>query len=250
VRNGVFHAVGSLAEKVEKLRPITGVGGASASLVLLWIEMEFFWRSARKPRRLGVFPGTFNPVTVAHMALAEGALAVVDEVVFILPRRFPHKTYRGASFEQRVELLGMVLGGEPGYSVAASERGLFAEIAGECRSAYGADARLSFLCGRDAAERVANWDYGRRGAYQEMLQEFDLLVAARDGEYHPPESLVSSCAPLELSGGWDHVSASEVRARISRGEPWEHLVPAVVRRRIGEIYTAGGEGQEACPTDR
>ena len=201
--------------------------------------MEFFWRSARKPRRLGVFPGTFNPVTVAHMALAEGALAVVDEVVFILPRVFPHKAYGGASFEQRVELLGEALGGEPRYSVAASERGLFAEIAGECRQAYGARARLSFLCGRDAAERVANWDYGRCGAYEEMLQEFDLLVAARDGEYHPPENLASSCAHLELSGAWDHVSASEVRSRICRGEPWEHLVPAAVRRRVGEIYKAG-----------
>jgi nicotinate-nucleotide adenylyltransferase len=201
--------------------------------------MEFFRRSAHKPYRLGVFPGTFNPVTVAHMALAEGALAVVDEVVFILPRKFPHKTYCGASFEQRVELLGMALGGEPRYSVAASERGLFAEIAAECRQAYGADVRLSFLCGRDAAERVANWDYGRRGAYVEMLQQFDLLVAARGGEYHPPENLANSCARLELSGAWDHVSASEVRTRIGRGEPWEHLVPAAVRRRVGEIYTAG-----------
>ena len=203
--------------------------------------MEFFWRSARKPGRLGVFPGTFNPVTVAHMALAEGALAVVDEVVFILPRQFPHKTFCGASFEQRIELLGMARGGDPRYSVAASERGLFAEIAGECREAYGADIRLSFLCGRDAAERVANWDYGRRGAYVEMLREFDLLIAARGGEYHPPENLVNSCARLELNGAWDHVSASEVRTRIGRGEPWEHLVPAAVRRRVGEIYTTGGD---------
>ena len=203
--------------------------------------MEFFWRSAGRPFRLGVFPGTFNPVTVAHVALAEGALAVVDEVVFVLPRQFPHKTYRGASFEQRVELLGTALGGEPRYSVAASEGGLFAEIAGECREAYGADVQLSFLCGRDAAERIATWDYGRVGAYVEMLQQFDLLVAARGGEYHPPEGLVSSFTRLELSGAWDHVSASEVRSRIGRGEPWEHLVPAAVRRRVGEIYPTGGD---------
>src|ERR1035441_4451363 len=106
--------------------------------------MEFFRRSAHKPYRLGGFSGTFNPVTVAHMALAEGALAVVDEVVFILPRNFPHKTYCGASFEQRVELLGMALEGAPRYSVAASEGGLFAESAGECREAYGADIRFFF----------------------------------------------------------------------------------------------------------
>jgi nicotinate-nucleotide adenylyltransferase len=200
--------------------------------------MEFFWRSAGRPGRLGVFPGTFNPVTVAHMALAEAALTVVDQVVFVLPHQFPHKTYRGASFAQRAELLGLAVREKPRYSVAASEGGLFAEIAGECREAYGAEVRLSFLCGRDAAERVANWDYGESGAFPEMLRQFDVLVAARSGEYAAPESLAGSFGRLELSGAWDHVSASEVRKRIVRGEPWEHLVPAAIRRRAGEIYQA------------
>ena len=207
-------------------------------LGLVYIEMEFFWRSPGRPGRLGVFPGTFNPVTVAHMALAEGALAVADEVVFVLPRQFPHKAYRGASFVQRAELLGLAVGGRPRYSVAASEGGLFAEIADECREAYGAEVRLSFLCGRDAAERVANWDYGKPGAFQEMLRQFDVLVAARSGEYAAPESLAGSFGRLELTGAWDHVSASEVRRRIGQGEPWEHLVPPAIRRRVGEIYGA------------
>src|SRR5664279_3363104 len=99
--------------------------------------MEFLRRSKDMPCRLGVLPGTFNPVTVAHLALAEAALSVVDEVVFVLPRRFPHKTYSGAGFEQRAELLVMALSGEPRFSAAACEGGLFVEIAGECHEAYG-----------------------------------------------------------------------------------------------------------------
>ncbi len=113
---------------------------------------------------------------------------------------------------------------------------MFVEIAGECREAYGADVRLSFLCGRDAAERIADWDYGRTGAFAEMLEQFDILVAARAGEYCPPQSLSNSFARLDVSGGFDHVSASEVRARIASGEPWRHLVPAAVVQRVGEIY--------------
>ena len=101
------------------------------------------------------------------------------------------------------------------------------EIADECREAYGADVRLSFLCGRDAAERIANWDYGHPGAFAEMLGTVRLLVAARSGEYCPPRSLAEfRFARLEVNGAFDHVSASEVRARIAGGEPWEHLVPA------------------------
>src|SRR5674476_1346994 len=90
----------------------------------------------------------------------------------------------------------------------------------------------------------------RRGAHRELglrqprgiprdAPAVRLLVAARGGEYCPPESLVSSCARLELSSAFDHVSASEVRTRIGNGEPWEHLVPAAVRRRVSEIYAAG-----------
>jgi nicotinate-nucleotide adenylyltransferase len=206
--------------------------------------MEFFRRPADKPFRVGVFPGSFNPVTLAHLALAEAALSLVDEVVFALPRQFPHKPYSGASFAQRVELLNLAIEANPRFSAAACDGGLFVEIAAECREVYGAGVRLSFLCGRDAAERIAGWDYGRPGAFLEMLKQFDLLVAARSGEYCPPASLLSSFTRLELNGDFDHVSASEVRARISSGEPWEHLVPPAVRRRVGEIYTRKGS-----PTD-
>jgi nicotinic acid mononucleotide adenylyltransferase len=180
---------------------------------------------------------------VAHLALAEAALTLVDEVLFVLPRQFPHKTYSGASFEQRVELLGAALDGNRRFSVAACEGGLFVEIAAECRKAYGADIRLSFLCGRDAAERIADWDYGRPGAFLEMLKQFDLMVAARSGDYCPPRSILNSFTRLELNGTFDYVSASEVRARIGNGEPWEHLVPAAVRRRVSEIY------RRNAPTD-
>ena len=202
--------------------------------------MEFLRRFPHKPRRLGVFPGTFNPVTVAHLALAEAALAVVDEVVFILPRQFPHKTYSGVSMEQRMELLDMALAAESRFTAATCEGGLFVEIARECRAAYGEGVRLSFLCGRDAAERIANWDYGRAGAFQEMLAGFDLLVAARRGEYSPPQGLANAFSRLELDGAFDHVSASEVRARIGNGEAWRHLVPPAVRRRVEEIYAPTG----------
>jgi nicotinate-nucleotide adenylyltransferase len=198
--------------------------------------MEFFRRASGRPKRLAVFPGSFNPVTVAHLGLAEAAKTYVDEVVFVLPRSFPHKTYSGATFEQRVELLCLALDGRVDYSIAVSEGGLFAEIAEECRQAYGG-TRLSFLCGRDAAERIANWDYGDPAAFDAMLRRFDFLVAARAGEYRPAEQHEAAFTLLELGCDFDHVSASEIRSRIARGEAWEHLVPARVQKMVHEIYT-------------
>src|SRR5215472_12049714 len=99
--------------------------------------MEFFQRAAGRPERLGVLPGAFNPITVAHMALARAALRHVDEVVFVLPRVFPHKNYSGASFAERVEMLRAAVAGDQVFSIATADGGLFAEIARECRDAYG-----------------------------------------------------------------------------------------------------------------
>jgi nicotinate-nucleotide adenylyltransferase len=205
---------------------------------LLAQMFEFFQRAEGRPRNIAVFPGTFNPVTVAHLALAEAALTVAGEVLFVLPRTFPHKSYSGASFAQRVQLLRLALEGRDRFSIAASDGGLFVEIAGECRAAYG-PARISFLCGRDAAERIATWDYGDPRAFESMLGQFDFLVAARSGEYVPPSRHRQAFTALPV-GSLDHVSASEVRARIARGEPWEHLVPPAVQNLAREIYTCAG----------
>ncbi|MBS1858778.1 MAG: adenylyltransferase/cytidyltransferase family protein [Acidobacteria bacterium] len=199
--------------------------------------MEFYRRAAGSPARLGVFPGTFNPITVAHVALARTALDTLHEVVFVLPRRFPHKDYRDTSLEQRVELLGTALAAEPRFSIAAAEGGLFIEIARECRAVYGDHVRLSFLCGRDAAERIANWDYGRPEAWQDMLREFELLVAPRGGEYCPDPAHSGAVRGMPLEPGCEGVSSSEVRRRIRTGEAWEHLVPTQIQDAVRKLYT-------------
>ena len=197
--------------------------------------MEFFRRAEGSPFHLGVLPGAFNPITVAHIGLARAALKTVDEVLFVLPRRFPHKPYEGASFEERIAMLEGGLADEPRFSIAAGE-GLFCDIAQECHEAYGGATRLSFLCGRDAAERIVNWDYGERGSIHRMLCEFNLLVAARGGEYVPPPELRHSVRALPVGDAYDGVSASEVRRRIRSGESWETLVPAGCRSRAKRIY--------------
>ena len=198
--------------------------------------MEFFRRAVGEVRRLGVFPGTFNPPTRAHLALARAALTVVEEVVFVLPRILPHKGWEGARFEDRLRLLEAAIGEEPRFSIAASDKGLFIEIARECREAYSAGAELYFLCGRDAAERVVNWDYGRPGAFLEQLREYQLLVAPRKGIYEPPSQMRDRVHALAMEQDYNELSASEVRRRIRCGEPWQHLVPEAIVGIVKQAY--------------
>ena len=198
--------------------------------------MQFYRQSRTTPRRLGVLAGGFNPPTVAHLALAEAARMHVDEVLYVVPRVFPHKEYSGATLAQRVRMLASLELNVP-RSIAVTEQGLLIDIARECRTEFGSDTRLYFLCGRDAAERVLTWDYGRAGVVQEMLDEFELLVASRSGEFVPPPEFGSRIHLLDMPAGHDHVSSTEVRERIARGEPWQHLVPEGILEQVREIYS-------------
>lgn len=183
-----------------------------------------------------MLPGTFNPPTRAHLELARAAFPYADEVLFVLPRVFPHKAWEGASFDERLSLLLQATSDETRFSVGASDCGLFREIADACHKEYGSSARLLFICGRDAADRIVNWDYPDPEAVPRMLESFDLLVAARAGDYEPPPALRASIRGLGLPPGLDEISATEVRRRIAAGEPWEHLVPASIVNSVRRIY--------------
>jgi len=200
------------------------------------VALQFFRRAAAAPRSLGILPAAFNPPTRAHLALARAALGTVDEVLFVLPRQFPHKQYEGATFDERVEMLLAATHQEPRFSIAASERGLFVDIAEECREAYGEAVRMMFICGRDAAERIVSWDYGEPDAFQRMIAQFELLVAPRDGHYEPPAEIWDRVSILEVDDGIGFISASGVRERLRAGAPWEHFVPAEIVPLIRAIY--------------
>jgi len=198
--------------------------------------VQFYRRSSTSPRRLGVLAGGFNPPTVAHLALAAASRDHVDEVLYVVPRAFPHKEYFGATLEQRLEMLGALESSVP-QSIAVTEQGLLIDIARECHAEFGAETRLYFLCGRDAAERVLTWDYGRSGVVEEMLNQFELLVASRSGDFLPPPEFQRRIHSLALPAAHDQVSSTEVRERIARAEPWEHLVPGSIVERVREIYS-------------
>jgi nicotinate-nucleotide adenylyltransferase len=173
---------------------------------------------------------------VAHLELAQAAIQSVDLIVYVVPRVFPHKEYSGATMEQRVEMLDAAGLALP-HAIASTSQGLFIDIAREFREHYGTDTQLSFVCGRDAAERILGWDYGRTGVVEEMLREFELLVAPRGGHFSPPAEYGHRIHTLNFPSVHAEVSSTEVRERIARGEPWEHLVPEKIRERVREIYS-------------
>jgi cytidyltransferase-like protein len=193
--------------------------------------MELITAPDSSPSRLGLLPGGFNPPTRAHLALAGSALAFVDAVLLVIPRSFPHKTWEGASPDQRYEMLRRVTAGHPGIGAAIAEGGLFIEIAREARELF-PTAELHIICGRDAAERIVSWDYGEAGSIDHMLEEFRLLVAPRQGAYVPPAHLEHAVRTLPVDS-YDDCSSTHVR---TGAEGWRSLVPHEIAAMVQKIY--------------
>jgi len=187
-------------------------------------------------RRIGVLAGGFNPVTRAHLALVDAALAKVDEVVCVVPRVYPHKEFHGATLDERMEMLRAA---SQRYRPLVTEGGLFLDIARELRR-DDPEAQFWFICGRDAAERIITWDHGL--PVERVLDEFQLLVAARQGPYNPPDHVRTRIQALPLDCDVDEISSTEVRRRIAVGEPWEHLVPGTITELVRRIYGSSRPG--------
>jgi nicotinate-nucleotide adenylyltransferase len=204
------------------------------------LALEFLYRSAASgapvPERVAVFPGAWNPPTLAHVEIARAARRHADEVIWVLPRAFPHKGFEGADFAARSRMLEKLARESEGCSVAVSDGGLYMEIAGEAREFFGPGPEILLVCGRDAAERMATWDYGAPDVFENMLRNYPLLVAARGGEYEPAGRYCDRIARLNMGADWDEVSSSEVRRRIAEGEDWRPLVPPAIAAMVESLY--------------
>ena len=196
--------------------------------------LRFFKGGPLGHGRVGVLPGAFNPVTNAHIALAEASIEQhrLDQIIFLLPEVFPHKAYVGASFEERLALLHAALSDKPRWAIASSDRWLFVEIAKAVQDDCGPDADIHLICGRDAAERIVNWDYGDGPDFAKQLRQFQMLVGSRGAGYHIPARYQGRIHRVELPLWLSEVSATAVRQAVIRNEAWEQLVPAAVADEI------------------
>jgi nicotinic acid mononucleotide adenylyltransferase len=197
--------------------------------------MDVLRRAEKPQKRVAVLCGAFNPPTRAHLALAGAAAPSTGEVLFVLPRRLPHKEFSGATFEERLAMLLVATQHDRRFGVAISEGGLLWEIARECRADCGAE-EVSFVCGRDAAERILTWNDVTLPPIEEQMRDFQLMVASRGGSFNPPPSLSTRILTLPLAAEFDAQSATEVRRRAASGEAWEILVPDAIVPLVRKVY--------------
>ncbi|ETX09079.1 nicotinate-nicotinamide nucleotide adenylyltransferase [Candidatus Entotheonella palauensis] len=199
--------------------------------------------TAANPGRLGVLGGAYNPITLAHLAIADAAVAEMHlhEVLFCLPQVPPHKTIFGASLEQRLDMMQLAVQDRPYATVGMCSHGLFLDIERALRPLYTPETEVFFITGRDAAERILTWEYDdTERALSEMFSAFQFIVCDREGAFVIPDDkrLIpyhNRIHHFAIPDGLDHISSTAIRDRLRQNQPIDDLVPAAVADFIRQL---------------
>ncbi len=215
----------------------------------------------------GVLGGTFDPIHLGHLHVAEQAAAILGlETVLLMPSaRPPHKPDgRVTGNRHRLNMLRLALQARPGLGVSTLEydrTGLSYTI-DTLRSLRTSERPVDpiFLIGSDALAELHTWK-----EYRSILVEFDLAVIRRpedprDGDTLDPEVRRrltdypgTGPEPLAAPGKGGRIfrlevdpvpiSSTAVRRAASLGEPIHGLVPLSVAKYIQDHQLYRREAQ-------
>jgi len=184
--------------------------------------------------KLGLFGGSFDPVHLGHLLVAQAAIEELglDRLCFIPATQSPFKPEsKPAPSTARLQILRLALAGQTNYEIDEQEikRGGISYTVETVRD-YAKrfpQAELFYLIGADHAARLNEW---REAPELARLAQF--VVTPRPGEtsvrFPPPfRGRTLKGFPLE-------VSSSQIRARVKAGLPIEMLVPSPVAEAIGK----------------
>ena len=184
--------------------------------------------------RVGILGGTFDPVHNAHLAIARSALEMLglDRVLWIPTGAPGYRAPPVAPAKERVAMLKLALAGELRGEAryAIDERELQPGASGFTFDSVASlkrenpASRYLLIMGADQYEKRASWH-----RWTEIEQLCDIAVCARPGIKPDGKARTIPMTPMDIS-------ASDIRARVARGEDISSLVPAPV---AGYIRTRG-----------
>ena len=193
--------------------------------------------------RLGIFGGTFDPVHIGHLLLAEYCREQcrLDQVWFLPAAEPPHKQRSDLTpAEQRIEMLELAIGGHGAFSVCKLEveRGGVSYTVDTLSELAATDParQLFFLLGGDSLADLPRWREPARICHLALP-----VAVARPGNPPPDyDCLAALVTPERLQAIRAHqvdmpqigVSSSEIRRRVAAGQSIRYQTPRAVEKYI------------------
>jgi nicotinate-nucleotide adenylyltransferase len=176
-----------------------------------------------------LFGGSFDPVHLGHLIVAETAAEALSATVRLMPaREQPFKrAAHEATPEQRAEMLALAVRGNPRLQVERVELGLpvpsYTVRTLRALREREPGNRFTLLLGADAAQDLAGW-----WEVEALPRLADVVVFARPGAAVPRHPLIDRVIDVPAIG----LSATDVRERVRAGKSIRYLVPDAVREYI------------------
>ena len=200
--------------------------------------------------RIGIFGGTFDPVHIGHLILAEQCRtqAGLDEVWFVPSAQPPHKEKNVTRFEQRCEMLELAIAGHPAFKVDRIEKERaepsYTAVTLEQLHARHPDHEFFLLLGSDCLPDLPGWYEPRKVIAQAglivvprpgvMLWTAERLAAALGVDVSAVRFRFVACPPIDLA-------SRELRRSVADGMSVRYMVPRAVEEYIRDrkLFAAG-----------
>ena len=201
-------------------------------------------------RRLGIFSGSFNPPTIAHIEMIEAAQKKydLDEILLILARANVDKGVFGLSLADRLLMLKLYALNREDFSVAACSHGKFIEKIEAIKPAYPPSTHFSFIVGYDTFVRLFDPKYytDLHGALEALFdqcrfivanrQEYDLAAVKQVMETSDYRRYAKCIDLIELPEFYAEISSTDIRTQIQAGNSVDHLVPSEVQEFLKAVH--------------
>jgi nicotinate-nucleotide adenylyltransferase len=188
---------------------------------------------------IGVLGGTFDPIHIGHLVVAEEARIKVgfNEVLFVpagQPLLKPDRSITPAA--HRVQMVRRAIADNPHFKLCTLEverpgPSYTVDTLTMLREQLGSEASLSFILGRDTLAGLPSWKEPKK-----LVQLCRLVVAPRLGskDLKHLETEIPGLLDkvIQLDMPVIGISSSGIRRRIAQGLPIRYLVPAEVERYI------------------
>ena len=193
---------------------------------------------------IGLFGGTFDPIHLGHLILAERCreTAALDEVWFVPSFAPPHKTDRKVTrFETRCEMTALALAGRTDFRLETIEKELPAPSytlrTVQALQAKHPEHAFAWIVGGDTLPELRTWHRP-----QELLRLVSLIAVPRPGS--EPMTATELAASLDMSPSevrlqsvpcpLIEIAGRDVRRRVAAGLSVRYLVPRAVEEYLRE----------------
>jgi nicotinate-nucleotide adenylyltransferase len=193
--------------------------------------------------RVGILGGTFDPVHLGHLIIAEESRVQLrlDQVIFT-PAGQPWLKNRQpvSPAHHRLRMVELAVASNPFFRVSSSEMDrsgptYTVDTLEELQRSLGRDARLYFIVGMDVVEQFHRWKEPEK-----LLELCNLVVVSRPGHQRIDiNSLVGQYPQagerlILLTVPRIEISSTGIRRRVSEGISIRYLVPEAVEEYILE----------------